>query len=261
MRRQMTGNQKLAGRVALITGAASGIGRAGALLFAQEEAAVIILDTDISGETTAQTIRDSGGEAIFIQGDVSHEAEVRAAVQVATSSYGKLDILWSNAGIPLFKSILDTEVDEWDRVMAVNLKGGYLLARAGIPALLDVGGGSILFTGSVSSYFGARNFTAYTASKGGVLMLAKALAVDFADRNIRVNVICPGATDTPMQEADMRTRDVPYEEAVEAQVRAHPLGRYAQPEEIARAALFLVSADSSFVTGTALMVDGGFAAQ
>jgi NAD(P)-dependent dehydrogenase (short-subunit alcohol dehydrogenase family) len=257
----MAGDRKLAGRVALITGAASGIGQAGALLFAQEEAAVVIVDTDPSGSATAQAICDNGGRAIFIEADVSREADVRGAVRAATSTYGKLDVLWSNAGIPLFKGILDTEEDEWDKVMAVNLKGGYLLARAGIPALLEAGGGSILFTGSIASFFGARNFTAYTASKGGVLMLARALALDFADRNIRVNVICPGATDTPMQDADMRSKDVPYEEAVEDEVRAHPLGRYAQPAEIARSALFLVSADASFVTGTALMVDGGFSAQ
>lgn len=257
----MADKQRLTGRVALITGAASGIGRAGALLFAQEGASVVILDTDVSGETTAAAICRREGAATFIQGDVSCSRDIHAAVQAATSNYGKLDILWSNAGIPLFKGILETEEDEWDRVMAVNLKGGYLLARAGIPALLDAGGGSILFTGSIASFFGARNFTAYTASKGGVLMLGRALAVDFASRNIRVNVICPGATDTPMQEADMRSKDVPYEQAIEAEVRAHPLGRYAQPEEIAGCALFLVSDDSSFVTGTALMVDGGFAAQ
>jgi NAD(P)-dependent dehydrogenase (short-subunit alcohol dehydrogenase family) len=257
----MSVEQKLTGRVAVITGAASGIGRAGAILFAQAGAAVVILDTNPAGSHTVAAITDGGGRATFVQGDVTRAADVHAAVDAATAGYGKLDILWSNAGIPLFKGILDTEEDEWDKVMAVNLKGGYLLARAGIPALIEAGGGSILLTGSIASLYGARNFTAYTASKGGVLMLGRALALDFAADNIRVNVICPGATDTPMQDADMRSKDVPYEEAVEAEVRAHPLGRYAQPEEIARSALFLVSADSSFVTGTALLVDGGFAAQ
>jgi NAD(P)-dependent dehydrogenase (short-subunit alcohol dehydrogenase family) len=251
----------LANRVAVISGAATGIGRAGAILFAREGAAVTVFDNNPAGEATVEAIAEEGGAAIFVEGDVSRRDDVDRAVRGTAERFGKLDIVWSNAGIPLFKTLLDTEEDDWDRIIGVNLKGGYLLSRSAIPELIKAGGGSVLFTGSTASYFGSRRWAAYCASKGGVLMLARALALDHADDKIRVNVVCPGATDTPMQEADMRSRDVTYEEAVEAECQAHPLGRYAQPEEIAQAALFLVSDASSFVTGTSLLVDGGFTAQ
>lgn len=251
----------LTGRVCIISGAATGIGRAGAILFAAEGGSVVVFDSSPIGEETVKTITRAGGSARFIQGDVSNRSNVKNAVKETVERLGRLDIVWSNAGIPLFKTLLDTEEDEWDRIIGVNLKGGYLLSRYAIPELIKCGGGSVLFTGSTASYFGSRRWAAYCASKGGVLMLARALALDHAEQGIRVNVVCPGATDTPMQEADMRSRDVPYEEAVQQERDAHPLGRYAQPEEIARAALFLVSDASSFVTGASLLVDGGFTAQ
>ena len=251
----------LANRVALISGAATGIGRAGAILFAREGAAVTVFDNNPAGEATAEAIADEGGAAIFVEGDVSSRADVDRAVRATAERFGKLDVVWSNAGIPLFKTLLDTEEDDWDRIIGVNLKGGYLLF-AKRDSRADQGRWRFRAVHRVDGLvLRVAPWAAYCASKGGVLMLARALALDHADDKIRVNVVCPGATDTPMQEADMRSRDVTYEEAVEAECQAHPLGRYAQPEEIAQAALFLVSDASSFVTGTSLLVDGGFTAQ
>jgi NAD(P)-dependent dehydrogenase (short-subunit alcohol dehydrogenase family) len=251
----------LAGRVGLISGAATGIGRAGAALFASEGASLVLLDDNPAGDATVAAIEADGGAARFVHGDVSDVRDVQESVATALDAFGKIDLVWSNAGIPLFKTILDTEEEEWDRIIDVNLKGAYLLARFAIPELIKAGGGSVLFTGSASSFVGSRRWAAYCASKGGLLMLAKAIALDHAADNVRVNVVCPGATDTPMQEADMRSRGIPYTEAVAEECRAHPLGRYAQPYEIAQVALFLVSAASSFVTGASLLVDGGFTAQ
>jgi NAD(P)-dependent dehydrogenase (short-subunit alcohol dehydrogenase family) len=253
---------KLAGRVGLISGTATGIGRAGALLFARQGAALVTLDVkEGQGRQTVAEIQAGGGQAAFVHGDVASSRDVEGAVRTAVQTYGKLDLLWSNAGIGVFKTIVDTTEEEWDRIMGVNLKGAYLMARFGIPELLRAGGGTMVLTASISSFVGATEWAAYCATKGGVLMLCKAMALDYARQNVRINCICPGATDTPLQEADMRRRPIPYEQAVREDQAAHPLNRYAAPEEVARAALFLSCEDSSFTTGSALMVDGGLTAQ
>src|SRR5947209_7994863 len=231
--------EKLGGRVGLITGAATGIGRAGGLLFAQEGAALVTLDIDeAAGRRTVEDIVAAEGRATFVHGDVARAADVERAVRVAVETYGKLDLLWSNAGIPVFKTIVDTTEEEWDRIVDVNLKGAYLVARYGIPELLRAGGGTMVLTASTSSFAGSKRWAAYCATKGGVLMLCKAMALDHAEDHIRVNCICPGSTDTPLQEADMRSRDVPYDQALREDAAAHPLNRLARPEEIARTALF-----------------------
>ncbi|HZS90649.1 MAG TPA: glucose 1-dehydrogenase [Chloroflexota bacterium] len=252
---------KLAGRVGLITGTATGIGRAGALLFAREGAALVTLDVNEErGRQTVAEIAAAGGRATFVHGDVARAADVERAVRTAVQEHGKLDLLWSNAGIPVFKTIVETTEEEWDRIVDVNLKGSYLVARFGIPELQRAGGGTMVLTASVSSVIGARRWAAYCATKGGVLMLCRAMALDYADQNIRINCICPGSTDTPLQEADMRSRDIPYEQAVREDKAAHPMNRYGTPDEVARAALFLSCDDSSFTTGSALFVDGGLTA-
>jgi NAD(P)-dependent dehydrogenase (short-subunit alcohol dehydrogenase family) len=253
---------KLAGRVGLITGTATGIGRAGALLFAREGANLVTMDTNAArGRDTTKAIEAAGGRAIFVHGDVSSRMDVQGAVRTAVGEFGKLDLLWSNAGIPVFKTITDTSEEEWNRIVAVNLTGAYLIAHHGIPELLRAGGGTMVLTASTSSFVGGTRWAAYCATKGGVLMLCRAMALDYAEHNLRINCVCPGSVDTPLLEADMRSRSIPYEQALAEDAAAHPMRRAATPEEVARAALFLSCDDSSFTTGSALVVDGGLTAQ
>jgi NAD(P)-dependent dehydrogenase (short-subunit alcohol dehydrogenase family) len=253
---------RLEGRVGIVTGTASGIGRAGATLFAAEGAALVTLDLDAEqGEETVAAIRRAGGRAIFRQGDVSVAEDVQAAVGAALQVFGKLDLLWSNASTAIVRTVVEMTEDEWDRLVSVNLKGTFLLAKYGIPELLKAGDGTFVVTGSISSFVGAPRWAAYCATKGGVLMLCRALALEYADRGIRCNCVCPGSTDTPLVRLDVGSRGIPYDEAVRQDKASHPLNRWAQPEEIAKAALFLSCDDSSFMTGAALVVDGGFTAR
>jgi len=245
------------GRV-VITGAASGIGRAGALLFAERGAPVVLLDQNPDGEAVAAQICNGGGDAVFFACDVSDEKSVNDAFAATLAPGTVLAGLWSNAGIATYQSLEETSLETWNRILSTNLTGAFLFTRAAMPFL--AAGSSILFTGSISSTRGAANFAAYCASKGGLMMFAKSLSIELAPRGIRVNVIAPGAVDTPMQHADMMARPVPYDEAVAAEIAAHPMGRYASPREIAESAYFLMSNASSFTTGSTLIVDGGFSA-
>lgn len=253
---------KLDGRVGLITGAATGIGRAGVALFAAEGAAMVALDVnEEEGGRAVAEIEAAGGRAAFVPGDVSREDDVRRAVAAAVDRFGRLDLLWSNAGIGVWKTVPETTDEEWERIVGVNLKGTFLVGKLGIPELVRAGGGTMVVTASISSFVAAPRWAAYCATKGGVLMLVRAMALDHAAQGVRVNCVCPGAVDTPLQAADMRMRDVPLEQAIADDIAAHPIGRFASPEEIARAALFLSCDDSSFCTGSALVVDGGLTAQ
>lgn len=253
---------RLTGRVGLLTGMASGIGRAGAEAFAREGAAIVAMDIDADeGRNAVADVTQDGGRAVFHHGDASKAADVAAAVARAVETFGRLDLVWANAGVNVFGSIVDTTEDEWDRVIDVNLKGCFLAAKYSIPELIRAGGGTIVFTGSVNSFVGDPGAPVYCASKGGILMLARAIALQYADRQIRVNCLCPGSTDTPFQEAALRVisdSEAGYEELVRQEEAAIPLGRYATPAEVAKAAVFLSCDDSSFVTGSALMVDGGY---
>jgi NAD(P)-dependent dehydrogenase (short-subunit alcohol dehydrogenase family) len=253
---------RLAGRVGLLTGMASGIGRAGAEAFAREGAAIVAMDIDADeGRNAVADVTQDGGRAVFHHGDASKAADVAAAVALAVETFGHLDLVWANAGVNVFGSIVDTTEDEWDQVIDVNLKGCFLAAKYSIPELIRAGGGTIVFTGSVNSFVGDPGAPVYCASKGGILMLARAIALQYADRQIRVNCLCPGSTDTPFQEAALRVisdSEAGYEELVRQEEAAIPLGRYATPAEVAKAAVFLSCDDSSFVTGSALMVDGGY---
>jgi NAD(P)-dependent dehydrogenase (short-subunit alcohol dehydrogenase family) len=254
---------KLEGRVGLLTGTATGIGRAGASLFASEGAALVTMDTNQEeGARTVAGIEEAGGRAAFVHGDVSKPEDVQRAVATAIEEYGKLDLVWSNAGIGVFKTVPETDIDEWDHIIGVNLKGAYLVGKYAIPELIKARGGTVVITGSVNSFVADRQWAAYCATKGGVLMLAKAMALDHAPDNVRVNCVCPASVDTGLQESWLRARSsLPYEQAVAADQAAHPLGRYATPEEVARTALFLSCGDSGFTTGSAVMVDGGLTAQ
>jgi NAD(P)-dependent dehydrogenase (short-subunit alcohol dehydrogenase family) len=247
----------LTGKRALITGGASGIGRATALLFAREGAAVAVADVDQAhGEAVVREIVEQGGRAIFIRCDVTQAADCERAVAQAVGALGGLDILSNNAGIIRRAAVPETSEADWDQVMAVNVKSVFLLSKYAVPAMAQAGGGAIINTASGWGLVGGRKAAAYCASKGAVVLLTKAMALDHGEQNIRVNCICPGDTDTGMLRNEAQQLGEPYERfLVESAQR--PLKRIGRPEEIAQAALYLASEASSFVTGTALVVDGG----
>jgi NAD(P)-dependent dehydrogenase (short-subunit alcohol dehydrogenase family) len=251
---------RLEGRVAIITGASSGIGKATALLFGREGAKVVVNYSHSADEANevVDSIIKSGGEALAIKADVSKEHEVKSMIEETIKKYGKIDILHNNAGVELQKPITITNEEEWNKVLDINLKGMFHCSKYAISYMKE--GGVIVNTASVAGLFGSANLSAYCASKGGVIALTKALALEYAPNKIRVNCICPGAIDTPMLRRFIDASPDP--KATEKQFTSmHPLGRLGQPEDIARAALFLASDSSSFITGHTLVVDGGFTAQ
>jgi NAD(P)-dependent dehydrogenase (short-subunit alcohol dehydrogenase family) len=247
----------LFGKVALITGGASGIGRATAELFSREGAAVAIIDIDAkSGEAAVESISRTGSEAIFIRCDVTKADQCGQAVDRVVKRWGRLDILFNNAGVTRRASVLETSEEEWDRVMDVNAKSIFLMSKAALPVMIRGGGGSIVNTASGWGLVGGKDAVSYCASKGAVIQLTKAMAIDHGPEGIRVNAVCPGDTDTPMlaNEAQQlgRTREEILADSVE-----RPLQRVGRPEEVASAVLYLASASASFTTGTTLVVDGG----
>ena len=244
---------RLKNRVALITGGASGIGRATAELFAGEGARVAVADySKDGGQDTVKAIKDAGGEAIFTPVDVSDSAQVTRMVEVALQAYGRIDILFNGAGILYYGTVLETDEQSWNRVLSINLTGTYLCCRAVLPHMIRQGGGSIINVAStVGAHDACANAVAYVTSKGGVTLFTRAMAIDHAKQGVRVNALVPGATDTPM------IRKALTPEALEALAASHPIGRLGRPEELAKAVLFLASDDASFVTGTAMYVDGG----
>lgn len=249
--------KQLMGKCAIITGGASGIGRATAQLFVEQGARVVIADIDTAGgERLAAELRAAGGESLFVECDVSRPGDCRDTVQAALDHFGPVDILFNNAGIIQRKDILETSEDEWDQVMAVNVRSVFLLSKAAIPVMAAAGGGVIINMGSGWGLKGGGKALSYCASKAAVVNMTRAMAIDHGPQNIRVNCVCPGDTDTPMLkgEAAQLSRGID-EFMLEAADR--PLGRYGKPGEIAQAVLFLASDASSYVTGTALVVDGG----
>jgi NAD(P)-dependent dehydrogenase (short-subunit alcohol dehydrogenase family) len=246
---------RLKDKVALITGAAMGQGRAACLIFSKEGAKIVALDIDEkAGNETADLVKKQGGEAIFVHCDVASEDEVKKAVEAGGAAFGKLDILYNNAAV-LWRDrdfeVTRTIEENWDRVMDINLKGPVWVCKYGIPELIKAGGGSIINIASLSALLGfQRAQDSYTCSKGALISLTRSLAIVYADKKIRANVIHPGAVDTPMQ----REWDEETKKAIADWV---PLGRMAQPEDIANCALFLASDESSYITGTEIIVDGG----
>jgi NAD(P)-dependent dehydrogenase (short-subunit alcohol dehydrogenase family) len=248
---------KLYGKTALITGGAGGIGRATALLFASEGAAVGIVDlNEEAGQQVAQEILTAGGRAIFERADVTRPADCRRVVQRIVQEFGGIQILFNNAGIIRRASVVEISEEDWDAVMAVNVKSIFLMSREVIPIMARAEGGSIINTASGWGLAGGPRAVAYCASKGAVVLLTKAMAIDHGRQKIRVNCICPGDTDTAMLRNEARQLGE-AEDRFLAESAARPLGRVGKPEEIARAALYLASDAASFVTGTAMVVDGG----
>jgi len=252
---------RLSGKVAVITGAASGIGRASARLFAAEGARVMLGDVDEAGvANTVAEITAAGGEGASLRTDVSRGEDVRRLIDGAVERYGKLDIIFNNAGIGMNGSILDRTEEDFDRVVSVNLKGVFLGCKYALPHLLaNDAGGAILNMSSNGGLIGRPNDPLYTATKHGVMGLTKSLALSYADRRIRVNALCPGPINTPMVWPEGAS-DEDREAIIRRVVAACPTPRMAAPEEVATAALFLVSDDASFVSGVGLAVDGAKAA-
>lgn len=249
--------RSLEGKVAIITGAASGIGRATAILFAREGAAVAIADlNDVTGREVALEIQAAGGRAFFECADVSAAADCRRIVERTRAEFGALHVLFNNAGIIRRASVLETSESDWDRVMAVNVKSIFLVSKAAIPLMLESGGGSIVNTASGWGIRAGERAAVYCASKGAVVLLTKAMALDHGPQKIRVNCVCPGDTDTAMLRSEAQQLGAP-EKLFLAEAARRPLGRVGKPEEIAEAVLYLASDASAFVTGTALVVDGG----
>lgn len=252
---------KLEGRVALITGGNSGIGRATALLFAQEGARVAIAARDKDrGQETVEAIAAMGGQAIFIPCDVRLASDCQQAVRKTVEAFGGLDILFNNAGlIYRGKTVLETSEEEWDGTMDTNVRGAFLMSKYAIPEMIKAGGGVIINNASYFGLVGGQGVAAYCAAKGALVLLTKAMALDHAHQHIRVNCLCPGSVDTPMLRREME--EMGGEAVVRSAFEAkHPLGRICTPEEVARAALYLASDDAAFVTGAALVIDGGLTA-
>jgi NAD(P)-dependent dehydrogenase (short-subunit alcohol dehydrogenase family) len=259
---------RLDGKVALITGGGSGIGRASAVLFAREGAKIVVADRDeASASGTVEQIRDSYGEALAVSGDVTSNSDAAAMVKAAVDQYGKLDVLVNSAGVSSRNALGGADADAealWDKVVEINLKGTFLVSFHAVPKMKRAGGGSIINLASIIGLVGypadipgvGGGFNPYAASKGGVVQLTRNLAIDSAKLNIRVNCICPGYTRSNL------TRELFSDpEVVSALEERTPMGRLGQPEEIAYAALYLASDEASFVTGIPLAVDGGWTAQ
>jgi NAD(P)-dependent dehydrogenase (short-subunit alcohol dehydrogenase family) len=251
---------KLTGRVALVSGAASGIGKAIALLFLEQGAAVVI--ADINGLALEKTTAELAGfgTVVSVQGDVRSMADAGRLVQAAITAFGGLDILVCNAGIPSVMPIEKLSEEEWDAVLTTNVKGIFTLAKHAIQPMIARGGGKIVTLGSEMGIVAVPESPAYNASKGAVIMFTKSIAIDLIRHNIRVNSLCPGITRTPLLQAEIDNSLEP-EKVAAAQASWAPILRVADPREIAQGALFLASDDSSFAVGSCLVLDGGFTAQ
>lgn len=250
---------RLKDKVAIVTGARSGIGLVTALRFASEGAKVVVADVRDASEEVREMI-ERGAEGVFVQVDVSSEAQVKILMERTLAAYGRLDVLVNNAGIELAKKVTDTSEAEWDRLMNVNLKGVFLCSKAAIAVMQRGGGGVIVNVASELGLVGGSEIAAYCASKGGVVQLTKAMAIDHAADRIRVNCVCPGPVSTPLLEAIVEASSNPEEERRRIEEKT-PLKRLGQPDEIANVILFLASDESSYMTGSVVLVDGGWTAQ
>ena len=243
---------RLKDKTAVITGSGKGLGEAMALLFSREGAKIVVFDIDEgAGRETVEQIRGQGGEAIFVHGDVSNPDDAVRVIDATVNAYGRVDVLVNNAGIHVDRTVADTTEEEWDRILGVNLKGVFLCSKAAIPQMRRQGGGNIISISSISGLIGQLNQAAYNASKHGIIGLVRCMAYDHALENIRANAICPGVMNTPLVASVPEEHIAPYR-------KTSLLERFAEPSEVANAALFLASDESSYVTGSAMVVDGGY---
>jgi NAD(P)-dependent dehydrogenase (short-subunit alcohol dehydrogenase family) len=254
---------EFSGKVAVVAGGALGIGRAVAQKLATEDASVVICsDQEDQVEEALAGLREEGLEVSGTRADVTSSADMKRLMDFATGTYGGMDVLVNSAGVQRYGTVVETEEEVWDEVLDVNLKGIYLASRYAIPEMRKRGGGAIVNLSSVQAFASQKGVAAYTASKGGINALTRAMALDHAEENIRVNAVCPASVDTPMLRwsADLFKGEKSVEETVEDWGRMHPLGRVAKPEEVAEVIAFLASSKASFVTGGEYKVDGGMLA-
>ncbi|HIH02029.1 TPA: glucose 1-dehydrogenase [Thermoplasmata archaeon] len=254
--------RRFEGKVAVVTGGASGIGLATAEAFLEEGAKVAIVDiSDESGAEAVSGLRAKGHEPMFVRGDVTKSSDVRDIVSQILDKHGRIDVLFNNAGILVEGTIEKVSEEDWDRIMDVNVKGVFLMAKEVIPVMLRQGSGSIVNNASCSGLVGDRSAIAYNTSKGAVVLMTKCLALDYAEKNIRANCVCPGEIETPMFLQEVASRKTTVDEYRKELCEYHPIGRLGRPSEVAKTVLFLASDDASFVTGAALSVDGGYTCQ
>jgi len=250
---------KLEGKICIITGAASGIGRASALLFAREGGTVVVADlNEADGKRTVTDIQSEGGQASFVRADVSRPQEVEGMIAHALSEHGRIDVLYNNAGVDFMGPIHRTSEEVWNHIIDVNLKGTFLGMKYAIPHMKERRRGTIVSTSSIAGLIGSSGLGAYNAAKGGVVLLTKHVAVEYGRFGIRANCVCPGVIETPMTQ--LLREDEGAADIREAMKSLYPVKRFGSPEEVAWAALFLASDVSSFVNGVALAVDGGLTA-
>lgn len=249
------------GRSVLVTGGGSGIGLATAVAFANEGARVAVGDVSAEGcRKAVEAIHDSGGTAISVHADVSREEDVRRMVDKTLAAFGRLDVLFSNAGILIEAPVHEMTETDWERIIAVNLKGTFLVAKHAVRAMLQQGGGAIVNTASVNALVGDPDEAAYCASKAGVALLTKSMALAYAKDHIRVNAVCPGWVETPLFQQEADHRGIPLATYRQFAAAQHPIGRIGRPEEIAQVVLFLASDDASYITGSLVVADGGYTA-
>lgn len=252
---------RLHGKIALITGAGSGIGQASALLFAKEGAAVVAADLNAeAARATAESIEAEGGRAAYVQGDVGEPEDARRMVEHAIATFGRIDVLFNNAGIGHVGTVHETEVDDWDRVIRVHVRGTFLMCKYALPHMIEAGGGVIINMSSAIAQTGLAQRAAYSAAKGAILSLSRSMAVDYAPYNVRVNALCPGTIYTPFVENYLKNSYADPEEALK-RIKARQLtGELGKAEDVAYAALYLASDEARFVVGAPLIVDGGLSA-
>jgi NAD(P)-dependent dehydrogenase (short-subunit alcohol dehydrogenase family) len=255
-------SRRFDGKGVIVTGGGSGIGKATAERFMEEGARVAIFDvSQKNGRQAVAELRLKGHDPLLFIGDVSKSADVKRMVRNALKKLGRVDVVFNNAGILVEGTVEDVSEKDWDRIMAINVKGVFLMCKEVVPIMLRQKKGVIVNNASCSGLVGDRDAIAYNTSKGAVVLMTKCLALDFAQKNIRANCVCPGEIETPMFHQEARSRKMPIDKYRRVLCEVHPIGRLGDPKEVANAVLFLASDDASFITGTAFSVDGGYTCQ